>query len=316
MPSVTVRSKNNPNIVYTYDLDNLIFDRSHLAMAFVGKQMRNGYSFDVIIQTYDFSMASEILYQKLQCTIVNSAPKIQNPVIDVFFEDTPSNSGGIIYLIREYHQEITLEDFLLGKNLNNFSDTQKQLFQNLNSHDRSKVASDITMGVLTEVQYLNNLGICNIDIHPSAVLVDSECKIELMDFGITKFLERENYDNKYVCHPRTFISPEYAAPEIVLGDIIHQKPQTDVYAIGILYFLLITGDLPFKGELYEVLQSQLRESIPFKQITHPTIKAIIKKATEKDIKKRFDSCSHFIAAIEAIDFAKKNQHSWWQKILK
>ena len=137
-----------------------------------------------------------------------------------------------------------------------------------------------------------------------------------MDFGITKFLERENYDNKYVCHPRTFISPEYAAPEIVLGDIIHQKPQTDVYAIGILYFLLITGDLPFKGKLYEVLQSQLRESIPFKQITHPTIKAIIKKATEKDIKKRFDSCSHFIAAIEAIDFAKKNQHSWWQKIFK
>lgn len=316
MPSVTVRSKNNPNIVYTYDLDNLIFDRSRIAMAFVGKQMKNECLSDVIIQAYDFSKISEIWKQKIQYSIVNFAKKSRKSFIDIFIDDTSYCSREYMYLIREFHQEITLEDFLSGKNLNNFNDAQNRLYQKFNSPDRAKVASDILLGILSEVQYLNNLCICNIDIHPSTVLVDSECKIELLDFGIKKYLERENYNNKYVPSPRTFISPEYAAPEIVLDDIIHQMPQTDVYAIGILYFQLITGDLPFKGKLYEVLQSQLRESIPIRQITYPTIKAIIKKATEKDIKKRFDSCSHFIAAIEDIDFAKKNQYSWWQKIFK
>ncbi len=316
MPSVTVRSKNNPHVVYTYDFDNLIFDRSRIAMAFVGKQMKNESSSDVIIQVYNFSNISEIWKRRLQYSIVNFAKESRRPFIDVFFDDASNCSREYMYLIREFHQEITLEDFLSGKNLNNFNNAQNRLYQKFNSPDRAKVASDILLKILSEVQYLNDLGIWSIDIHPSAVLVKSEYEIELLDFGITKLLERNNNENnRFYIIDRNLT--EYEAPEeIVIGSYKYITRQTDVYAIGILYFQLITGNLPFKGALYEVLQSQLRESVPIKQITHPTIRTIIKKATEKDIKKRYDSCSHFIAAIEDIDFAKKAQHSWWQKIFK
>ena len=56
--------------------------------------------------------------------------------------------------------------------------------------------------------------------------------------------------------------PEYAAPELVLGDIQHQDQTTDIYAMGILLYQCIVGHTPFDGARHEILEHQLKDKLP------------------------------------------------------
>ncbi len=82
------------------------------------------------------------------------------------------------------------------------------------------------------------------DLKPSNVLVRKDGDVKLLDFGIAKLIEAENGPEQH----RTFtlsgtaLTPQYAAPEQLKGEAI--TVSTDVYALGVLLYLLLTGRHP------------------------------------------------------------------------
>ncbi len=107
----------------------------------------------------------------------------------------------------------------------------------LNVRDRIHLFLD----VLTAVAKAHSNLIVHRDLKPSNILVRNDNKVKLLDFGIAKLIEGEtDTESRHVFTiGGNALTPEYAAPEQLQGEQI--TTATDVYALGVLLYLLLTG---------------------------------------------------------------------------
>lgn len=102
---------------------------------------------------------------------------------------------------------------------------------------------DLFAEVCEAVQYAHRNLVVHRDLKPSNILVTADGQVKLLDFGIAKLLREERAAAP--AHTRTeerWMTPEYAAPEQVRGEPI--STMTDVYALGVLLYTLLTGKRP------------------------------------------------------------------------
>jgi eukaryotic-like serine/threonine-protein kinase len=96
--------------------------------------------------------------------------------------------------------------------------------------------------VCDAVAYAHSNLIVHRDIKPSNILVDSDGRTHLLDFGIARALQAQG--NIATQLSSYGLSPDYAAPEQLTGDLITTR--TDIYALGVLLYLLISGRRPLE----------------------------------------------------------------------
>ena len=97
--------------------------------------------------------------------------------------------------------------------------------------------------VCEAVQYAHSQAVIHRDLKPSNILVKADGSIRLLDFGIAKQLESLEKPVDQTMTGLRLMTPAYAAPEQITGDRVGIR--TDVYALGVILFELLTGQLPF-----------------------------------------------------------------------
>ena len=119
-----------------------------------------------------------------------------------------------------------------------------------------KLSLDARLALLIEVcaavDYAHRRLVVHRDLKPSNVLVDAQGRVRLLDFGIAKLLD-EDADQTLTATGVRPMSPAYAAPEQILGEPI--STATDVHALGLLLFELLTGRLPNRRGGVQSLQT-------------------------------------------------------------
>lgn len=179
--------------------------------------------------------------------------------------------------------------------------------------DRPKAILEIMRGVLTGVQTLHEHGYIHRDIDPSNVMVTLDEKVKVIDFGVCKqvnsWVSQSGAPQSKLTSPGAFIGKfNYAAPELVSGDVDKQNFTTDIYALGVMLFQLATGHLPFNGTNQEIMSAHLLQPLPVKEIDNKTIRNVVDKATRKKQEMRYASAAEMLAELEHLGEQRTSTH--------
>lgn len=152
------------------------------------------------------------------------------------------------------------------------------------------------------LHYAHERGLVHRDVKPANILVGPDGRALLSDFGIVRVVQGED-TNSTLTHTGAFVgSPEYAAPEMVLGQAIDRR--VDVYALGMMLFQMLTGRTAFSAATpVQLLMMQAQAQPPSPRSLNPAIppavEAVILKALAKSPDQRYRSAAEFVAALRA-----------------
>jgi serine/threonine protein kinase len=159
-------------------------------------------------------------------------------------------------------------------------------------------ALDLTRQILGALEYAHSLGIIHRDIKPSNIMVTPGNRIKLLDFGLalSSFDTRLTYAGGFVG------SMNYISPEQISGNAADAR--SDLYAMGILVYEMITGRLPIDGTNYaQIIANHLQHNPTPPAQVNPQIpealSAAVMKALAKDKRQRWQSASEFLSALDA-----------------
>ncbi len=163
---------------------------------------------------------------------------------------------------------------------------------------RKRLAPDEVVGILDEILAAlgaaHRGGVIHRDLKPGNVFLvessDGQRSVKLLDFGIAKVVQFRPA-RPLTAQGNILGTPEFMAPEQVRGEKV--GPATDLYALGIIAFQLLTGRVPFMGETTQVLVAQVEQKPPTLTSLVPEVPAALERLVlrllAKDPSKRFQS---------------------------
>lgn len=173
------------------------------------------------------------------------------------------------YIVMEYVDGMTLKQYII----------QKAPLSN-------DEAIEITTEILSAMDMAHSHGIIHRDLKPQNVLVAQSGTVKVTDFGIAKALSETSLTQTNTM----FGSVHYLSPEQARGS--NATVQSDIYAIGIILFELLTGQIPFDGDsAVAIALKHFQENIPSIINLNPdvpqSLENVVIRATAKDIKNRY-----------------------------
>src|ERR1700730_17414762 len=166
-------------------------------------------------------------------------------------------------------------------------------------------AGELLQQIASGLQFAHDQGIIHRDIKPSNILLRDDHYAYLADFGLAKSLDGGDTITQT---GNLMGTPEYMAPELTEGPA---TTSSDLYALGILIYEMVTGQVPFSAETpIAVYWKQLRDQpVPPSQINPaipPSIEHVILRALDKVPHRRYSSPNELAQAyIEALTFPNR-----------
>lgn len=223
------------------------------------------------------------------------------------------------YVVMEVLQGVNLDALINGQLTDKFGNVCEyaQDLYNLYNTNRLSFVKKIMSDVLSGVQALHEAGYIHRDLDPSNVMITHEGSIKVIDYGISKMIDCSNTDTNKGTVPGSMMGKvDYAAPEMITGDVNHHNATTDIYALGIMTYQLLVGSVPFDGDAAKVAKDQLGTPVPVVNISDPIIASIVSKATQKDQANRYQSINEILDDYKKLSLAEldKMESNDYQKL--
>jgi serine/threonine protein kinase len=225
--------------------------------------------------------------------------------------------------LAELKREMAVAQPLTHQNLLNikwFADTgpvKYVLMENIDGEDLEtyrlrkggKVSLDdfyrLAPQILTGLEFLHERGVVHLDVKPQNVMLSRRGEIKITDYGISKTIKEQLANRQSVEVPAgtlCFMAPEQLRP----GAICDRR--TDVYAVGIMFHLLVAGQFPFSTYGREdVLKWHIDEMHVIDTLGSPELTEIVQRALHVDPGERWSSCQQMLDAVSASKSAARKE---------
>ena len=217
------------------------------------------------ILRYDLSNEEE-LHRRFQREAL-SATSLTHPNIVSIYD--VGEDEDMHYIVMEYIKGKTLKQYI-------------QEFSPLSSARSVHIMKQLT----SAIAHAHENGIIHRDIKPQNILMDEEGNVKITDFGIATSLGATSYTQTN----SVIGTVHYLSPEQARGGLATMK--SDIYALGIVLYELLTGELPFSGEsavsiALKHLQAETPSVREFDATIPQSVENIVLKATAKDASHRY-----------------------------
>lgn len=157
----------------------------------------------------------------------------------------------------------------------------------------------ITLAISKALEYIHSQGVVHRDLKPENIMVGQDDQIKLIDFGIAA-----NAGSRRLTFAKlteAMGTPDYISPEQVKGK--RGDARSDVYSLGIMFYEMLTGKVPFIGPNPFVIMNErlLNHPIPPREVNpevSPQLQEIIYRALERDPNKRYPNAHEFALDLE------------------
>jgi serine/threonine protein kinase/HEAT repeat protein len=222
----------------------------------------------------NFQLQVDRFYREARAAATLNHPNLC-PVFDV------GEIDGIAYLTMAY---------LEGKLLSSYVSATPPL----NPRQIATLLRKIALGV----HEAHKKGIIHRDLKPSNIMVNPRGEPVVMDFGLARRFTGDARLTQTGVVPGT---PAYMSPEQIRGDTDVMGPRSDIYSFGVIFYELLTGRLPFRGDRMAMLAQILADEPPppaqFRPELDPALQAICLKAMAKDPGQRYPSMEAMATAL-------------------
>ncbi|MDQ2999452.1 MAG: serine/threonine protein kinase, partial [Chloroflexota bacterium] len=159
---------------------------------------------------------------------------------------------------------------------------------------------DVIVKMAEALEYAHTHGVIHRDIKPSNILLDSEGQPVLADFGIARMAQAEG-DPNLTAVGTVMGTPAYMAPEQLSGG--QPDARSDIYALGVVLYQLLSGRAPFTGDTMAVVTAHLtKQPQPLRELVSdlpPALDAVVLQALAKQPEHRFKSAGVFAQALRS-----------------
>ena len=242
-------------------------------MSDVYKAMDHTLGRHVAIKVLKDEFSQDVNFVTKFRTEASSAAGLEHPnIVNIY--DVGSQSD-FHYIVMELIEGITLKTYIEKKGQLTF-----------------KEAASIAIQVGRGIEAAHNKGIIHRDIKPQNIIISTEGKVKVTDFGIAKAATSNTISSDVMG------SVHYSSPEQARNGFVDGK--TDIYSLGIVMYEMITGRVPFDGDSTVAVAIQhLQEEMPSPRTYAPelpiSMEKIILKCTQKSPDRRYDNITALLS---------------------
>jgi serine/threonine protein kinase len=149
------------------------------------------------------------------------------------------------------------------------------------------------------VAHAHAQGVVHRDLKPTNILVDRAGKVYLSDFGIARAAD---WTTRITPSDALLGTIEYIAPEQVMGPDDRSGPAADLYALGVILYVVLAGRTPFSAGTPAALLRRILwdQPSPIEPSPGPDLEAVVRKAMEKAPERRYASAADFAEELARI----------------
>jgi serine/threonine protein kinase len=174
-------------------------------------------------------------------------------------------------------------------------------------------AAEIGAAIADGLAAAHEAGIVHRDLKPSNVVITSDGRVKVLDFGLARTLEMADADESHSPTVSRYTDPgtvvgtfEYMAPEQVRGEAA--DPRSDIFALGCALFEMVTGQRPFhRAAAAETVAATLRDEAPAMASTSakvpPAFERLVRKCLEKRPEDRYQTAREIFGRLQTLEEA-------------
>jgi eukaryotic-like serine/threonine-protein kinase len=235
---------------------------------------------EVAIKAISPELVEDDLVRRFRAEAVTLA-RVNHPNIATVFE-----------LFRDGEQLLMVMELVSGQ-------TFEQLIDRAGPLSVERAAS-LTGQILDALGHAHRAGIVHRDLKPANLMLTDAGIVKVMDFGIARVSGTERMTNDGFMVG----TPAYMAPEQVRGEEVDGR--TDLYAVGVVFYRLVTGKLPFKADTaVAMIHSQLNDApTPAREIRSELpdwLDAVLLRSLNKKPADRYQTAEEFRGALDSLD---------------